>query len=123
VDARPGTTRDPVDSRLEFEGNTFLVVDTAGIRNRTRVDGAIEGASVMRAIRSLERAQIVIVVVDASGGVSEQDARLLGLAWLVTTVLVHARTDASGDDDAVEVGRGEPDPDVDVLAHGGHARA
>lgn len=50
-------------------------------------------------------------------------ARLLGLAWLVTTVLVHARTDGSGDDDAVEVGRGEPDPDVDVLAHGGHARA
>jgi GTPase len=81
VDARPGTTRDPVDSRLEFEGNTFLVVDTAGIRKRTRVDGAIEGASVMRAIRSLERAQIVIVVVDASGGVSEQDARLLGLAY------------------------------------------
>ena len=50
-------------------------------------------------------------------------ARLLGLAWLVTAVLLRARTDGSGDDDAVEVGRGEADPDVDVLADGGHARA
>lgn len=80
VDARPGTTRDPVDSRVEFEGNTFVVVDTAGIRKRARVDKGIETASVMRAIRSLERAQIVIVVVDGSEGVSEQDQRLLGLA-------------------------------------------
>lgn len=50
-------------------------------------------------------------------------ARLLGLAWLVTAVLLRARTAGSADDDAVEVGRGETHPDVDVLADGGHARA
>ncbi len=80
VDHRPGTTRDPVDTRVEIDGNAFVVVDTAGIRRRTRVEEGIEGASVIRAIRSIERAQIVILVCDGSEGVTEQDARLLGLA-------------------------------------------
>jgi GTP-binding protein len=79
VDARPGTTRDPVDTRVEIDGNAFVVVDTAGIRRKSRVDKGIEAASVIRAIRSIERAHIAIVVCDGKEGVSEQDARLLGL--------------------------------------------
>jgi GTP-binding protein len=79
VDARPGTTRDPVDSRVTIAGKDFVVVDTAGIRRRSRVERGLELASVMRSIRAIERADVVLVLCDATQGVSEQDARLLGL--------------------------------------------
>jgi GTPase len=79
VDARPGTTRDPVDSRVTIGGKEFIVVDTAGIRRRSRVERGLELASVLRSIRAIERAQVVLVLCDASEGVAEQDARLLGL--------------------------------------------
>jgi GTP-binding protein len=79
VDARPGTTRDPVDSRVTIGKKEFVVVDTAGIRRRSRVEQGLELASVMRSIRAIERAQVVVVLCDASEGVAEQDARLLGL--------------------------------------------
>jgi GTPase len=80
VDARPGTTRDPVDTRIEFEGNTFVVVDTAGIRRRPRVEKGVEEASVIRAIRSMERARVVILLCEANEAITDQDARLVGLA-------------------------------------------
>ncbi|HTA90032.1 MAG TPA: ribosome biogenesis GTPase Der [Polyangiaceae bacterium] len=79
VDDRPGTTRDPVDARIEADGRTFLLVDTAGIRRKARVERGIELVSVLQAIRSIERAQVVILMCDATTGVSEQDARLLGM--------------------------------------------
>jgi GTPase len=79
VDARPGTTRDPLDVRVEFAGKSYVVVDTAGIRRRPRVEEGIEAASVVRSLRSLERAQVVVLMCDASEGVTDQDARLLGL--------------------------------------------
>jgi GTP-binding protein len=79
VDDRPGTTRDPVDARIESEGRSFLLVDTAGIRKKARVERGIELVSVLQAIRSIERAQVVILMCDATTGVSEQDARLLGM--------------------------------------------
>jgi GTP-binding protein len=80
VDARPGTTRDPVDQRVVFGGRTFIVVDTAGIRRRARVERGLELASVMRSIRALERADVTVLMCDATDGMSEQDARLVGLA-------------------------------------------
>ena len=80
VDSRPGTTRDPVDQRIEFEGKSYVVVDTAGIRRKSNVERGIELVSVLRALRSLERAEVSILVCDASEGVSQQDLRLLGLA-------------------------------------------
>lgn len=79
VDARPGTTRDPVDSRITVGGRSYLMVDTAGIRRRSKVERGIELVSVLRAIRAVERANVVMLLCDASEGVSEQDARLLGL--------------------------------------------
>jgi len=79
VDARPGTTRDPVDARIEADGRTFLIVDTAGIRKKARVERGIELVSVLQAIRSIERAQVVILMCDAVLGVQEQDSRLLGM--------------------------------------------
>ncbi|MCA9597087.1 MAG: ribosome biogenesis GTPase Der [Myxococcales bacterium] len=79
VDARPGTTRDPVDSVVSFEGKDFVLVDTAGVRKKPKVDRGVESASVIRALRMVERAEVVILMVDGSEGLAEQDARLLGL--------------------------------------------
>lgn len=79
IDARPGTTRDPVDTSVKFRGKPYVLVDTAGIRRRSRVERGVEAVSVLRAIRAVERAEVVILLADASAGVSEQDARLLGL--------------------------------------------
>jgi len=79
VDDRPGTTRDPVDSLVEVDGHTFAMIDTAGIRRRTRVERGVEAASVIRAIRSIERADVVILLCESNEGVTDQEARLLGL--------------------------------------------
>jgi GTPase len=79
VDATPGTTRDPIDVEIEYGGRRLVLVDTAGIRRRARVEGGIEAASVIRSIRAIMRAEVVILICDGADGVSEQDARLLGL--------------------------------------------
>lgn len=83
VDNRPGTTRDTIDTLVERDGRRFVFVDTAGIRRKTKVvkeDSAVEVASVIHAIRAIERADIVVLMIDAAEGVSEQDAKILGLA-------------------------------------------
>lgn len=79
VDSRPGTTRDPVDERVEFEGRPFVIVDTAGVRRRSKVERGVELVSVLRAIRAIERAEVCILLCDGTEGVTDQDARLLGL--------------------------------------------
>jgi len=79
VDDRPGTTRDPVDARIDYKGQPYVVVDTAGIRRRSKVEQGIESASVMQSLRTMSRADVVALLCDASEGLAEQDARLLGL--------------------------------------------
>ena len=79
VDDRPGTTRDPVDVRLSVGGREVLVIDTAGIRRPTRVEGDLEQHSVGRAIEAIRRAEVLILVIDAVEGVTDQDARLARL--------------------------------------------
>ena len=83
VDDKPGTTRDPIDTLIEREGKRFLLIDTAGIRRKAKVekrDDAVESMSVMAAVRTMERAEVVVLMCDADEGVSEQDAKILGLA-------------------------------------------
>jgi GTP-binding protein len=80
VDDRPGTTRDPVDQRVVVAGRPFVVVDTAGIRRKARVERGVELVSVLRSIRALERADVAVLMCDATEGITEQDARLVGLA-------------------------------------------
>ncbi len=83
VDDRPGTTRDPIDSVVERRGNLYRLIDTAGVRRKSRVQkgrDAVEAASVVQAIRSIDRAEVVILMCDAERGVEEQDAKILGLA-------------------------------------------
>jgi GTPase len=83
VDARPGTTRDAIDALVERGDKRYVFIDTAGIRRKAKVtkeESAVESLSVLSAIRSIERAHVVVALCDAKEGVAEQDAKILGLA-------------------------------------------
>lgn len=75
----PGTTRDAVDTLLEYEGTTFRLIDTAGLRRRARIESSVEHYSALRAVRAAERSDVCLVVLDAVDGVTEQDARVAGI--------------------------------------------
>lgn len=81
VDSVPGTTRDAIDSLIEWRGKPILLVDTAGARRRTRIHERIEQASVMIALKSIERAEIGLLVIDGIEGMADQDTRLAQYAW------------------------------------------
>lgn len=83
VDDKPGTTRDAIDTYVERDGKGYVFVDTAGIRRKGKVHKAnddIEAMSVYQAIRAIERCEVAVLLCDANDGVSEQDAKILGLA-------------------------------------------
>jgi GTPase len=80
VSAIPGTTRDAVDSLLERDGHRYLFVDTAGIRKVRLLKEAVDHVSVVQARRSLERADVAVLIVDASDGVRPMDATIAGYA-------------------------------------------
>lgn len=75
-----GTTRDAVDSVYQYYGRKYILVDTAGIRSRGRISQGVEKYSVMRAMKGIDRADVALVLIDASEGVTEQDERIVGLA-------------------------------------------
>ena len=76
VHDQPGTTRDTTNIRLNYEGREFVLMDTAGLRRRSRVDGKIEYYSALRAASSIERADVVVVVLDAVEDLTVQDVRI-----------------------------------------------
>lgn len=80
VSPAAGTTRDAVDSVYQYYGKKYVLVDTAGIRSRGKVSQGVEKYSVMRAMKSLGRADVALVLIDASEGITEQDERIVGLA-------------------------------------------
>ncbi|MGX7198892.1 ribosome biogenesis GTPase Der [Enterococcus nangangensis] len=75
-----GTTRDAIDTRFEAEGQKFLMIDTAGIRKRGKVYENTEKYSVMRALRAIERSDVVLMVINAEEGIIEQDKKVAGYA-------------------------------------------
>ena len=75
-----GTTRDAVDSYLKKDGQTYLIIDTAGMRKKSKVDDRVEKFSVLRAIMAIERSDVCIIMIDAQEGVTEQDTKVAGLA-------------------------------------------
>ncbi|HEY9286896.1 MAG TPA: ribosome biogenesis GTPase Der, partial [Candidatus Dormibacteraeota bacterium] len=77
VTAVPGTTRDPVDTTVDFQGKRVLLVDTAGIR-RPGLTKGVEQYSLLRGLRAMERADVGIVVIDAREGITAQDAHIAG---------------------------------------------
>ena len=75
-----GTTRDAIDTEVEFEGRKYIFIDTAGIRRQSKVKESVEYYSVLRAVAAVERCDIAIVMIDATEGLTEQDAKIAGLA-------------------------------------------
>jgi len=80
VDAAPGTTRDSLDTPFELFGEPCVLVDTAGIRRKARIDRRIERFSVSRSLRAVERGDLIVHVIDGPEGVTDQDAQILGYA-------------------------------------------
>ncbi len=80
ANALPGTTRDAVDVPIDFHGEEILLIDTAGIRRQRSVYSKLEQLTVMQAFRSIDRADVVIVLLDGTELPSDQDARIVGMA-------------------------------------------
>jgi GTP-binding protein len=77
----PGTTRDAIDSVCKFNGKTYLLVDTAGIRRKGKVTRKLEKFSIIKALRSLERCDVALIVMDANEGITDQDISIAGYAY------------------------------------------
>ncbi|HVO93411.1 MAG TPA: ribosome biogenesis GTPase Der [Terriglobales bacterium] len=80
VDSKPGTTRDSLDTPFELFGAPCVLIDTAGIRRKARIDNRIEQFSVSRSLRAVERGDLIIHVIDGPEGVTDQDAQILSYA-------------------------------------------
>ncbi len=75
----PGTTRDAIDTRVQHRGTEIILVDTAGVRRRGKIDPGIEKYSVLRATRAIERCDVALLVIDATDGVTAQDTHIAGI--------------------------------------------
>jgi GTP-binding protein len=76
----PGTTRDAIDTHFVKDGQKYILIDTAGMRRKAKVDIPVERYSVMRALRAVDRCDVVLMVIDAVDGVTEQDKKIAGYA-------------------------------------------
>ena len=76
----PGTTRDAIDTHFVADGMKFMLIDTAGMRRKGKIDEAIERYSVMRSLRAVDRADVVLMVINAEEGITEQDKKIAGYA-------------------------------------------
>lgn len=77
----PGTTRDSVDTMCEVKGKSYLLIDTAGIRRKSKVYEKIEKFSIIKSLKSLDRCDIAVIMLDASEGITEQDVSIAGYAY------------------------------------------
>lgn len=75
-----GTTRDAIDTVVKYDGREYVFIDTAGLRRKNKIKEEIERYSIIRAVTAVERADVVLVVIDATEGVTEQDAKIAGIA-------------------------------------------
>lgn len=77
----PGTTRDAIDLPLKVHGKHYLLIDTAGIRKKNKISLTLEKYSVIQALKSINRCNVALVLIDAEEGITEQDAKIAGLAY------------------------------------------
>lgn len=75
-----GTTRDAIDTSVTWEGKEYVFIDTAGLRRKNKIKEEIERYSILRTVSAVERADVVVLVIDATEGVTEQDAKIAGIA-------------------------------------------
>lgn len=88
----PGTTRDAIDTLIEYEGIKVTLIDTAGIRRRGRIEHGVEQYSVLRSLKAIERADVALLMIDAVTGITNQDAHIAGFileAWKSCVLLVN----------------------------------
>ena len=88
----PGTTRDAVDTRLEYQGISVTLIDTAGIRKRGKIVPGVEKYSVLRSMRAIERADVALLLIDATSRITAQDTHIAGFildAWKSTVVIIN----------------------------------
>ena len=76
----PGTTRDAIDTIIERDGKEYVFIDTAGLRRKSKIKEELERYSIVRAVAAVEKADVVIVVISAEEGITEQDAKIAGIA-------------------------------------------
>ncbi len=76
----PGTTRDAIDTSIKAKGREYIFIDTAGLRRKSRVKESLEYYSTVRAVTAIERADVIILMIDAVDGITEQDAKIAGIA-------------------------------------------
>lgn len=76
-----GTTRDAIDTSIEYDGDKFVLIDTAGIRRKSKVEESLEYYSVLRAIKTIKRADVCLLMLDGEQGLTEQDKRIAGIAY------------------------------------------
>ena len=81
VNALPGTTRDSIDTPFEYEGRRYILIDTAGIRRKSRISLTLEKYSVVQALKTIDRCDIALVLIDAVEGMTDQDVKIAGLAF------------------------------------------
>jgi len=92
VSSIPGTTRDAVDTQIEYKGLPLTLIDTAGIRRRGKIERGVEQYSVLRSFKAIERAEVVLLMIDATAGITAQDAHIAGFIleeWKSCIVLVN----------------------------------
>ncbi len=75
-----GTTRDAIDTKVKYDGREYIFIDTAGIRRKSKIKEELERFSIIRAVTAVEKADVVIIMIDAKEGVTEQDAKIAGIA-------------------------------------------
>lgn len=75
-----GTTRDAIDTEVKYNGKEYVFIDTAGLRRKSKIKEELERYSIIRAVSAVERADVVLMVIDAVEGVTEQDAKIAGIA-------------------------------------------
>ena len=87
-----GTTRDAVDTLIEYEGKTITLIDTAGIRRRGKIERGVEKYSVMRSLRAIERSDVALLMIDATTSLSAQDSHIAGFIldkWKSAVILIN----------------------------------
>lgn len=92
VSTIPGTTRDAIDTAIEYEGIKITLIDTAGIRRRGKIEPGVEKYSVVRTMRALERCEVALLMIDATSGITAQDTHIAGYIlenWKSVVVLVN----------------------------------
>ncbi|MDI6776928.1 MAG: ribosome biogenesis GTPase Der [Syntrophales bacterium] len=88
VNPIPGTTRDAIDTTFELKDRKYLLIDTAGIRRKSRVPHGLEKFSIIKAVRAVSRCDVALILIDAEEGITDQDVKIAGLAFERGTVCI-----------------------------------